>query len=109
MELMLHSTKHAQDRGACWGRTWHEYEECKTRIKCTVIPQPCVVAGGLAGSQAGKGKQSRKERTRSKVYYSATGEPGVKGTVAKVVSEGSCNASCHATPWVVLLMYPDVA
>ena len=50
MELMLHSTKHAQDRGACWGRTWHEYEECKTRIKCTVIPQPCVVAGGQGGN-----------------------------------------------------------
>lgn len=48
-------------------------------------------------------------RPGSKVYYSATGEPGVKGTVAKVVSEGDCNALCRATAWLVLYMHQDVA
>ena len=43
------------------------------------------------------------------MYYSATGEPGVKGTVAKVVSEGDGKASCCATPWLVFSVYSDVA
>ena len=43
-------------------------------------------------------------RPGSKVYYSAIGAPGVKGTVAKVVSEGTCNVPCLARPQLVLSM-----